>query len=420
MILRGRATTLPNDAPVPNDTPGEIRLLADDSLVATVETTDGWYEYTQNGNPGPFRVFFDYADVIKNQYSKITGPSGPTDIGNLPLIFRAFSNGIIDGLSGEIVVSSTGSSMTLNVAAGAGLVQGILYDQLVAGTLGPVEAAHATLARIDTVAIEVVPPGAGEDIEGRSELVIIKGTAAASPVAPTLTQTASLYQMALYDVLVGAAVTVIGSDKLTDRRSFTTANIPAGSITDAMLSTDAKSLYAVKKSGTTINVESINRLNFNGDFFDVDVNAGFAGKQIDIDFLGAGNNPLMPVSEFVATGPISSGTRTLITLGVGPLPTGVAYAVFLYAGVTVRNQVNSGTIIAKCSIDGGTERTHEFQNVGGVPRWCPVTQSAVVTKTPGASFNVVMKVSYSAADTSDIRAGWVQVIAVPYSLLTGT
>jgi hypothetical protein len=337
MILRGRATTLPNDAPVPNDTPGEIRLLADDSLVATVETTDGWYEYTQNGNPGPFRVFFDYADVIKNQYSKITGPSGPTDIGNLPLIFRAFSNGIIDGLSGEIVVSSTGSSMTLNVAAGAGLVQGILYDQLVAGTLGPVE-----------------------------------------------------------------------------------ANIPAGSITDAMLSTDAKSLYAVKKSGTTINVESINRLNFNGDFFDVDVNAGFAGKQIDIDFLGAGNNPLMPVSEFVATGPISSGTRTLITLGVGPLPTGVAYAVFLYAGVTVRNQVNSGTIIAKCSIDGGTERTHEFQNVGGVPRWCPVTQSAVVTKTPGASFNVVMKVSYSAADTSDIRAGWVQVIAVPYSLLTGT
>jgi hypothetical protein len=418
MIVRGQATTTSDDAPVPNGTQGEIRLLVDDSLVSTVETTDGWYEYTQNGNPGPFYIFWDYTDIEKYQYSKITGPSGPTDVGNLPLIHRAFSNGIIDGLSGEIAITAPGGGMILNVAAGAGLVQGILYDQLVAGTV-TITTAHATLPRIDTICIEVVPPGAGEDIEGRSELVVVAGTAAASPVAPTLTQTSSLYQMALYDVAVGAGVTAIGSDRLTDRRSFTTANIPDGSITDADLSDDAKALYAVKKSGTTINTVSVNRLNFNGDYFDVDVNAGFSGKQIDIDFIAGGQNLLMPVSEFVATGGISSGTRTLITLGVGPLPTGVPYAVLLYAGVTIRNSGTTGTVIAKCSIDGGTERTHEFQNVGGVPRWCPITQSATVTKSPGASFNVVMKVSYQSGNTSDIRAGWVQVVAVPLTVLTG-
>lgn len=418
MIVRGQATTVANDAPVPNGTQGEIRLLVDDSLVDTVETTDGWYEYTQNGNPGPFRIFWDYDDVIKNQYSKITGPSGPTDIGNLPLIFRAFSNGVIDGLGGELDIVSAGSSMILTVPAGASLTQGILFDQLVAGTI-TIGAAHATLPRIDTIVVEVVPPGAGEDIEGRSELKVIAGTPAASPVAPALTQTTSLYQMPIKDVLVGAAVTVIGSDKLTDRRSFTTANIPAGSITAAMLSDDAKALYAVKKSGTTINAVPTNRLNFNGDYFDVDINGGFDGKQIDIDFIASGQSSLMPISEFVATGPISSGTRTLITLGVGPLPTGVPYAVKLNAFVTVRNQINTGTVIVKCSIDGGTERTHEFQNVGGVPRAMLITQSAVVTKTPGASFNVVMKVTYNSGDPSDIRAGWVDVTAQPYTVLEG-
>ena len=404
---------------MPNGTQGEIRLQVDDSLVDTVETTDGWYEYTQNGNPGPFYIFWDYDDVVKNQYSKITGPSGPTDIGNLPLIFRAFSNGVIDGLGGELDIVSAGSSMILTVPAGASLTQGILFDQLVAGTI-QVSAAHATLPRIDTIVVEVVPPGAGEDIEGRSELKIVAGTAAATPVAPALTQTASLYQMPIKDVLVGAAVTVIGSDKLTDRRTFTTANIPAGSITEAMLADDALAIYAVKKSGVTINTESTNRLNFDGDFFDVDVNAGFAGKQIDITLSATGESALMPVSEFVATGPISAATRTLITLGVGPLPTGVPYAVLLYAGVTVRNQVNTGTFIAKCSIDGGTERTHEFQNVGGVPRWCPITQTATVTKTPGASFNVVMNVTFNSGDPSDIRAGWVQVVAVPLTVLIGS
>jgi hypothetical protein len=420
MIVRGIVTTIPDGAPVPDGTEGEIRLLDGDVFHATVETSGGWFEYSQNGSPGPFRIFWDHAGVIKNQYSKITGPSAATDIGNLPLVFRAFSNGVIDGVAGELFITATGSSMSVNIAAGAGLVQGVLYDQLIAGVI-PIAAAHATLPRIDTIVMEVVPPGAGDDIEGRSEVVVVQGTAAATPVAPTLTQTTSLWQVPLANVAVGAAVLVIGSDKITDRRTLVAPAIPAGSITDAMLANDAKSVWVIKKSGVTINTVPINRINFNGAFFDVDVNpdVGFAGKQIDIDFVSSGQDALMPVTEFVATGPISSGSRTLVTMGVGPLPTGIPFAVLAYFGVTVRNQINTGTISGRVNINGGANRTHEFQNVGGVPRWCPVTQTAIVTKSPGASFNVVGSVAFVSGDPSDIRAGWVQAVAIPATLLVG-
>lgn len=418
MIIRGRVTTIPNDTAVPDGTAGEIRLLSDNSLLATVTTAGGWFEYVQNGSPGPLRIEWDYSNILKNQYSKITGPTGPTDMSAIPILFRSFINGVIAGLGGQMAVSATGSNMNVNVAAGAAVVQGILYDQLTAASYA-VQAAD-TQPRIDSVVVEVVPAGAGEDIEGRSQIRILKGTPAASPVAPTLTQTTSLYQMRIANVNVGANVTVIGSDKVPDYRTYARTNIPASSIGPTELHPDAMALYAVKESGATVNVVPTNRLNFNGSHFDVTLNGGFDGKQIDIALAsGAGGSfaNFMPITEFVATGPISSGSRTLVTLGVGPLPTNKQYAVLAYFGVTLRNQVNTGTVSVRCSIDGGANRTHEYQSVGGVPRWAPVTQSALVTKNPGASFNVVGSVQYVASDPTDVRAGWVCVVCIPYQVL---
>jgi hypothetical protein len=58
--------------------------------------------------------------------------------------------------------------------------------------------------------------------------------------------------------------------------------------------------------------------------------------------------------------------------------------------------------------------------VGGVPRWAPVVQTATVTRSTAGSFNVTMSVQYNAQDPSDIRAGWLSVIAFPASLLAGS
>lgn len=421
MIIRGRLTTIPNDVPVADSTTGEIRLLSDNSLVGTVTTTDGWYEWVQNGNPGPLRIFWDYSNVIKNQYSKVIGPSGPVDVAGIPIMFRAFINGVIPNLGAQLLPAASGSDMTVSVAAGAAVVQGILYDQLVidAYTVEP----SNTNPRIDTIVIEVVPAGAGEDIEGRAEIKIIKGTPhATTPVRPTLTQTTTLYQYPIADIAVGANVTVIGSDKVTGRSTFARTTIPAGSIGVTELAEDALAIFSVKKSGGGVNSVPVNRLNFNGDHFNVDVNSGFGGKQIDIELASGGLGALvnfMPITEFVATGNISSGTRTLVTLGVGPLPANKQYAVLAYFGFTVRNNVNTGTVEGRVNINGGTNRVHEFQNVGGVPRWAPVTQSALVTRPTTSSFNVVGGVRYISGDQSDIRAGWICTVCIPYSVLGG-
>lgn len=421
MIVTGLVTDIEND-PVPNGSEGEIRTLYDNVLVGTVTTTDGWFTWSQNGSPGLFKITWDdISTKVRVQYSKIVGPSGMTGVGDLPLLFRVFRDGVIADLSGEMAVTANGSNMQVSVALGGAISQGILYDQRTISSL-TIDAAHATLSRIDTVVVETYGDALG-DAKGRSLVRVVKGTAASSPVAPTLLNApGAIVQMPLADVLVGPAVIVIGSDKVTDRRDFARTTIPENSITPTELNDDALALYALKESGTTKNSVPVNRLNFNGDDFNVTVNSGFDGKQIDIELADAGSGgtaraTFMPISEFVATGTLSSGTRTLITLGVGPLPTSVPYAVMLFAGVTLRNSVNTGTVSVRCNIDGGTQRTHEFQNVGGVPRWAPVTQSAQVTKNPGASFNVTASIVYVSGDPTDVRAGHVSVIAFPASLL---
>ncbi len=423
MLVRGLVTTIPSGDPVPNGTEGEIRTLDGNTFVATVTTTDGWFEYERNGSPGPFKITWDYSDTIKVQYSKIVGPSGATDVGNLPLLFRAFRDGVVDDLSGELAVSATGSNMQVSVALGVAIVQGIVYDHRFVQSL-TISAANNTNPRIDTVVVEVVPAGAGEDVEGRSVVKVIAGTPAASPAAPTLTQNGSLWQFPLANILVGANVIVIGSDKITDRRQYTRTTIPADSITPVELNDDALALFALKESGSTKNSVPVNRLNFNGDHFDLTVNPSFDGKQIDIELAsGAGTaRPVfMPITEFVATGVISANgsVRTLATLGVGPLPANVPYAVMATAILTVRNQINTGTINLRCNINGGANVTREYQGVGGVPRLTEVHQSAQVTRPTASSFNVVASVEKLSGDPMDIRAGEISVIAFPASLMAG-
>lgn len=436
MRLRGRLTTIPDDLPVPDGTEGEVRTVSGDTLLATISTTDGWYEYTQDGNPGPIYIHWLISSVIKDEYSTITGLSGPIDIPGQVHVNRAWSNGYIPSVGGELLVTATGSSMSVAVAAGAAVVQGVLYDQVASKNL-VVSAAHATLPRLDYVIVRVVPAGAGTSIEGKSEVLIKAGTptSGATPLnglgAPTLTQTTAMWEEAIGLIHVEPAVSVIGSDKVYRHLEalgtvfFSAAKAGArtvgrGSIGTTELADDA--VTNAKIASGAVNIDSIAAESI--DFPKIFPGA-VQGDRIQVGGVNrnhintsAGVDILMPVTEFVATGNISAGTRTLVTLGVGPLESGVQYAVFAYMGVTLRNSGSSGTVSVRCAIDGGPLRTHEFQNVGGVPRWAPVTQTAVVTGS-GASINVVGSIEYISPDTTDVRAGWLQVVALPLSVLGG-
>lgn len=469
MIVRGRLTALPADTPVPNGTVGTLRRSVDNSLITTVTTTDGWYTYQVDGNPGPFSVEWVYGGVTHRSYSKITGPSAATDIAGLPVVLQAFKSGIIGGVGANLAVTATGSGMNVTVGSGAALVKGVLYDRYTSATVA-VAASHATLGRLDYIVIRVVPQGSGENIEGKSELVVITGTPATTPALPALTQTTSLYEFAIGYVTVDAAVTTIASNKVAysstslvgatppsfgvnsshlDSNSVTafaiaadavgaseladnsvaSANIINGTIAATDLASDAVYIATYREPGGTAFIGHANRLDFEGGLYVEDV-GGALRKKVTVKTGGVtevmlatavqnklnssytGNPSMMPGTGYVATGSLSSGARTLVTMAVGPLLSGVVYDISCKNGCTLRGTGNTGTVNLRANINGGVQREIELQHVGGVPRWGSTTQTASITGA-GVAINVTGSVVYLTGDPCDIRAGEITVIAIP-------
>lgn len=135
---------------------------------------------------------------------------------------RSGVNGIPTGT--DLKVTANSSGMQVFVAAGQAMVRGHFYASTASETLA-IGAAN-TNPRIDSVVLKLDPS------VNTIVLQVVAGTAAASPVAPTLTQTdAAIYQFKLADVRVEANATTIDASKVTDFRQFimdiwTTANRP--------------------------------------------------------------------------------------------------------------------------------------------------------------------------------------------------
>lgn len=148
-------------------------------------------------------------------------------------LFRQLSSmpgGGVEGTPGttELKVTGDSSGMNVKVAAGNAIVRGHYYmnDAQVTLTIG----ASSSNPRIDMIVLALDPTA------NSIALAVVAGTAAASPVAPTLTQTdTAVYQLPLAQVLVGASVSTISAGAVTDVRPFagydvgvwTTATRPA-------------------------------------------------------------------------------------------------------------------------------------------------------------------------------------------------
>lgn len=132
------------------------------------------------------------------------------------LFQNIFSTGVVKGArvagnaGGDLAVTNP-SGLQLSAASGVAITKGFLYytDAAVTATLA---AADPSLPRIDTLIISW-------SFSGRSAAIAVKqGTPASSPVAPTLTQNDTTYEMPLCDARVNAGATTIAS--LTDRRMY--------------------------------------------------------------------------------------------------------------------------------------------------------------------------------------------------------
>lgn len=234
MILRGTVRDPKTGAPVPDGTPVEVRRRDDNSIIASLTTSGGAYEYLTDGNPGQFNVSATDGSEVKITSSWAVGPAGAADVSGLPLYFRLWTDGYIPGLWGELAVTADGTGLNVKVANGAAVVRGILYDQRVSNpkTLA-IAAADPTNPRIDTVVVRVIPAGVNPNTEGTSLLAVKTGAPAASPVAPTLTQNDStVWEIALADVRVDAGVTAIAADKVTNRRVQATPGIGLEQVDD--------------------------------------------------------------------------------------------------------------------------------------------------------------------------------------------
>lgn len=134
--------------------------------------------------------------------------------------------GVVSHAGGVFNVTQTGTaSMTLNVNSGIAYVpgseagtQGLYCCTNDASDTVIIATAHGTLPRVDSVIVRVYD-SAYSGALNQWQIEALTGTAAASPVAPTLPNNS----IRLYNVSVGAAVTSISNANLADVREYVAA-----------------------------------------------------------------------------------------------------------------------------------------------------------------------------------------------------
>lgn len=222
-ISKGRFRATPGAAGIAgqalqayHDRPGDA---AHGTVIAGWTATtgsDGEFDVTKDGSPGPhyWQNTTPYDGKTRKQSTRVGGQMGAVQLLELPYLLGAVGDGVGSGVLNRLAPSIQ-AGLVVRIETGMALIKGIEYVNHVLDDLTHA-AADATNPRIDTIVVEVAR--AGQLDEGRAELKIVAGTPAASPVAPTLTQTAAVWQLPLVDVRINAASTTITS--ITDRRVF--------------------------------------------------------------------------------------------------------------------------------------------------------------------------------------------------------
>lgn len=123
------------------------------------------------------------------------------------------SNGVFANPTNGLQVMAN-SGMAVNVKPGAGFINGYAFRNTTDASL-TLDAGDGTYNRIDRIVLRW-------DLDNRLMLLAIKkGTAAASPVAPALTRTSSVYELALADIAVARGAVSISQVDITDQRANT-------------------------------------------------------------------------------------------------------------------------------------------------------------------------------------------------------
>lgn len=192
-----------------------LKKEVDDSTVASA-TSDaaGLISFETNGHPGPVYHVETTGGQTKRRSSKAFGTVFPSEV---PYALMAFPDGVTKGVDNELQAFGDSSGMQVKVKTGLALVKGHLYRCVTQQTI-PVTANSSGNPRIDRVILRLTRPGQTE--EGKFECLVLAGTPAGSPVAPTLTQSAATWEVSLAQVAVANGAATITSGNVTDERSY--------------------------------------------------------------------------------------------------------------------------------------------------------------------------------------------------------
>lgn len=125
---------------------------------------------------------------------------------------RNIGEGVIKDAGEELEPFADGTGLVVKVKPGQALVRGHFYLST-AQTNVTIPAADLTNPRIDSVVLRLDP------VANNILLAVAQGTAAAEPVAPTLTKTtAGIYELLIANVEVSPASAVIDAGDVSDER----------------------------------------------------------------------------------------------------------------------------------------------------------------------------------------------------------
>lgn len=212
----------------------DLKKHADGSTV-TSDSTDanGLYEMANDtvGYPGPVYEEVTVGATTKRRSGNVSGQVGGfLWLSDIVDVFKSFGSGVLKNVGSELAVSADGADMQVDTAAGAAFIKdGAVYVQEAVKAL-TIGAADATNPRIDRIVLRMTREGQSE--QGKIVHAVLAGTAAASPSAPALTQSSTLWEISLAQVRVDAAVTTIASGKVTDERTYAYFGTAAGTFAE--------------------------------------------------------------------------------------------------------------------------------------------------------------------------------------------
>lgn len=236
---------------------------------------------------------FDNAPVYEAQWSKMAR------------LWR--KDGVIPNEGNQLEVYGNSSGMQVKVKSGQAWIKGHFFESTAEEILA-IDASDPTNPRIDRVILRL------DWNDNSIDLLVLKGTPAASPSPPTLTQSSSRWEISLAKVQVDAGAVTIAANKVTDERYISTAGLPDADYDSGWFAVAYNNSYT--KTHNLGVKPRIVVLQWNG-YADGSGNTYLVYETVASDFSRAGAGIRWDNNNFYISTNTSSTSGTIITVDLG-------------------------------------------------------------------------------------------------------